>query len=541
MSRYYITTPIYYVNDKPHIGHAYTTVVADVLARFHRLLGDETRLVTGTDENSQKNVQAMEKVGESDLHGYLDRMAGTWQKTWKDTGISFDDFIRTTEPRHIEGVKRFWESVKKSGDIYEGEYIGLYCTGCEAFKNDSEVVENRCVLHPNKDLDQLKEKNYFFKFTKYRDQLLALYDESSDFILPEERRNEIRNYVKDHLTDISISREAKAVGVGILVPGDETQVIYVWFDALLNYITAVGYGTDEALFKQWWPADLHLVGKDILKFHCALWPAMIMSAAQSDPLLQDEQGKALLPKRVHAHGFFTINGQKISKSLGNAIDPLEFRDSYGLDAVRYYVLREIGFGSDGDFSHARLQERYESDLGNTLGNLLQRTIAMSRKYANNAIPTTDVLEASLALSKESAWAGREGLEAIAKTVKESLHVDRADQALEAIWLGIGDTQRSGLMQANKLIEETQPFKLVKEDPEAVNKILYALLESLRWYAVLLGPLMPETSQKIFTSLGLDSKSESERLWSESLTWGRLAIGGSLPEPTPLFPRLEVQS
>ncbi|MFO0764839.1 MAG: methionine--tRNA ligase [Patescibacteria group bacterium] len=541
MNKYFITTPIYYVNDKPHIGHAYTTMVADVLARFHRSLGDKTHFLTGTDENSQKNVQAMEKAGESDLKGYLDRMAGSWQQTWKDTGISFDDFIRTTEERHIAGVNRFWDAVKKSGDIYEGEYVGLYCTGCEAFKNESEVVNNRCVLHPNKDLDQLKEKNYFFKLSKYQDQLLALCDDASEFVMPEERRHEIRNIVKDHLNDVSISREAKAVGVGIPVPGDDSQVIYVWFDALVNYLTAVGYGTNDELFKQWWPANLHLVGKDIIKFHCALWPAMLLSAAQSDELLRGKDGKALLPKRVHAHGFFTIDGQKISKSLGNAIDPLDFRDTYGLDVVRYYVLREIAFGSDGDFSRTRLHDRYVNDLGNTLGNLLQRTVAMSRKYCENAVPQADTLEASLSVSPESAWAGREGLEAIAKAVTEALHADRADLALEAIWFGIGDGQRSGLMQANKLIEETQPFKLVKENPKAVGEILYAVLESLRWHAVLLGPLMPETSKKIFAGLGLDAEAESARHWPDALAWGQLKPGSALPEPTPLFPRLEVQS
>lgn len=516
MSRYYITTPIYYVNDKPHIGHAYTTMVADVLARFHRVRGDETFFLTGTDENSQKNVQAMEKAGESDLSAYLERMAGIWQQTWRDTGISFDDFIRTTDERHIKAVTRFWKAVQASGDIYEGEYVGKYCTGCEAFKNDSDIIDDRCVLHPNKALDELKEKNYFFRGSRYRESLLEFIDQHDDFILPAERKNEIRNYIKDHFGDFSISREAKAVGVGIPVPGDESQVVYVWFDALINYLSAIGYGTDDAVFTKWWPADLHLVGKDIIKFHCAIWPAMLLSAAQHDDVLRDKSGKTLLPKRVHAHGFFTMDGQKISKSLGNAIDPREFESSYGLDAVRYYMLREISFGSDGDFSRTRLHERYTAELGNTLGNLVQRTIAMSRKYCDGGIPA--IVE----------WDGKEDLEKRRHDVTEALLADRADLALEVIW--------EGLMKANKLIEDTQPFKLVKEDPEQVKQIMYWLLESLRWYAVLLYPLLPTTSQKIFHALGLDL-SQNMR-WDEELVWGKLA-SGPLPEPTPLFPRIEV--
>src|SRR5574337_172781 len=376
--KFYLTTPIYYVNDKPHIGHAYTTIAADTLARFQRLKGDDVFFVTGTDENSQKNVQAMEKAGESDLAAYLDRMAGTWRKTWQDLDITFDDFIRTTESRHLAGVERFWEAVKTSGDIYEGQYEGLYCTGCEAFKTESEIVNGRCSLHPNRDLERIKEKNYYFRLSAYREELLKLYEEGSDFVMPESRRHEIRNYVTDHLTDISISREAKSVAAGIPVPGDESQRIYVWFDALVNYLTVVGYGTDEQRFKRFWPADLHLVGKDIIKFHCALWPAMLLSAAKNDSLLRDADGRALLPKQVYAHGFFTIDGQKISKSLGNAIDPRTLIEGYSLDALRYFLLREIPFGEDGDFSEERMSSRYNTELGNTFGNLVNRTIAMSR-------------------------------------------------------------------------------------------------------------------------------------------------------------------
>jgi methionyl-tRNA synthetase len=533
---YYLTTPIYYVNDKPHIGHAYSTIAADAFARFHRLKGESVFFISGTDENSQKNVQAMEKAGGSDLSAYLDEMSSTWRKTWSDLNITLDDFIRTTEPRHLAGVERFWNAVKASGDLYEGTYEGLYCGGCEGFKTETDLENGQCPLHPHRELDRISEKNYFFRLSAYRDALLALYDEASEFVMPEARRHEIRNYVADHMTDISVSREAKSVPVGIPVPGDDSQRIYVWFDALLNYLTVAGYGTDDAAFQNHWPADLHLVGKDILKFHCALWPAMIMSAAKNDPLLAGKDGKALLPKRVFAHGFFTMDGQKISKSLGNAIDPREVATTYGFDAVRYYLLREIPFGEDGDFSRTRLAERYDSDLANTFGNLVQRTVAMSRKYFDGKVPTLDVDTTKEAEGKTT-WMGAQGLEDVRRVVEVAYADERADIALEAIWQG---TPRglSGLIQANKYIEETQPFKLVKEDEAAVARVLYALLEACRWYAWLVSPVMPETAEKVWGTLGLDVKEERSKGWEKALVWGGLPPGTILPEPQPLFPRIE---
>ena len=538
MSKYYITTPIYYVNDRPHIGHAYTTVVADALARYHRLLGDATRLVTGTDENSQKNVQAMEAAGDPNLETYLERMATTWRDTWRELGISFDDFIRTTESRHLAGVERFWKAVEASGDLEKRTYEGLYCIGCEGFKTDADILNGRCTLHPNKDLEKLSEENWFFKLTNYRQALLDHIDQHHAFIQPESRRHEIRNYIEDFMTDVSVSREVKKVSVGIPVPGDDSQRIYVWFDALLNYMTSVGYGTDDSLFSEFWPADLHLVGKDIIKFHCALWPAMIMSAAKNDPLLRNADGSTKLPTQVHAHGFFTLEGVKISKSLGNAIDPREFIPQYGFDSVRYFMLREIPFGEDGDFSRERLASRYASDLGNTFGNLVNRAIAMSKKYFDGNVPTADVTEASLPVNDASVWDGKGGLDAIRATVEDSYATNRCDVALSAIWDGVGDTRRSGLFQANKLIEETQPFKLVKEDPEAVGEILYALLESIRCYAWMVHPVMPNISNQIFVQLGLDAEKELSQGWDQGLKWGGLKPGAKLGEPSPLFPRGE---
>jgi len=535
MKKFYLTTPIYYVNDKPHIGHAYTTIVADALARYHRLRGEDVMFVTGTDENSQKNIQAMEKAGERDLNGYLERMADAWKESWTDLGITFDDFIRTTEPRHHAGVVRFWDAVKKSGDIYEGEYEGWYCTGCEAFKKDSELVNERCPLHPNKALERLKEKNYFFRLSAYRDQLLALYDQGGDFVMPESRRHEVRNYVAEHLADISISRESRVVPVGIPVPGDPSQRIYVWFDALLNYLTVIGYGTDEDRFKKWWPADLHLVGKEIIKFHCALWPAMLMSAAKTDPLLRDDQGAALLPKRVFAHGFFTLNGQKISKSLGNAIDPRELADKFGVETLRYFVMREMPFGEDGDFSFDRLKNRYETDLGNTLGNLVNRVIAMSKKYFDGKVPPANPESAATPEGKVQ-WGGAHGLHTLFKSVESAYGSARCDSALEIIWNGVAEGW-SGLLQANKYIEETQPFKLVKTDPDAVARILYSLLEACRWYAWLVAPVMPQIAREIFHQLGLDPDAEIKRGWGNALVWGGLKPGSVLGDPRPLFPRL----
>lgn len=526
MSKYYVTTPIYYVNDKPHIGHTYSTVAADALARFHRLKGDEVYFATGTDENSQKNLQAMEKVGDKDLGSYLDRMAGVWKETWNDLDISIDDFIRTTEPRHLAGVERFWNAVKETGDIYEGEYVGLYCVGCEAYKAESDLVNGTCPLHPNKELQELKEKNYFFRLTAYREALLEMYENDEDFVMPESRRHEIRNYVRDHLTDISVSREAKSLQVGIPVPGDDSQRIYVWFDALINYLTAVGYGTDEEKFNAFWPADLHLVGKDIIKFHCALWPAMILSAAKSDALLRDENGKAKLPRQVFAHGFFTIDGQKISKSLGNAIDPRELAEEYPFDAIRYYLLREITFGEDGDFSRERLAERYSADLANTLGNLVQRVVAMSRKYFDGRLPDVDAESAGFSRTED--WKGAAGLRELALASAEHYGASRCDKTLAAIWENLDD--------ANKYIEDTQPFKLVKEDAAAVAEILYCLLESCRIYGWLIHPVLPETSRKIFSALGLDSEKELAKRWNEGVQWGGLIPGSELPVPEPIFPR-----
>lgn len=542
--RFSITTPIYYVNDKPHIGHTYTTIIADSLSRYHRLRGERVLFLTGTDENSQKNLEAMEKLGETDLAAYLARMAGAWKATWEELDISFDDFIRTTEPRHLAGVERFWKAVEASGDLEKRTYSSLYCVGCEGFKTSSDInEEGRCPLHPNKDLTQVQEENWFFKLTKYVEPLREYINKHEDFVQPTSRRNEILGYLdaveKEHL-DISVSREAKKLSVGIPVPGDADQRIYVWFDALLNYLTALGYGTDEEYFRTFWPVDVHLVGKDILKFHCALWPAMLMSAAKNDALLRDENGAALLPKRIFAHGFFTLDGMKISKSLGNAIDPRDAAKRVGFDAVRYYLLREIRLGDDGDFSFTRLEERYQTDLGNTLGNLVQRVVAMSRKYFDGKVPTVDIATTrDLQDVATLEWGGGSALAVLREAIAEAYQDTRPDEVAQLLWDGVRSS--ANLLQANKLIEQTQPFKLIKTDEQAVARVLYALLEAIRWYAWFLHPVMPDTSRKMFVALGIDADTELDRGWDKALVWGGLVPGSALPEPIPLFPRLEAQA
>ncbi len=559
-NRFYVTTPIYYVNDRPHVGHAYTTIIADALARYHRLRGERVRFVTGTDENSQKNLEAMEKAGETDLQAYLDRMAGAWKATWQETGITFDDFIRTTEPRHLAGVERFWKAVAASGDLEKRTYESMYCVGCEGFKTPSEMNEDgRCPLHPNKDLTKVQEENWFFKLTNYVEPLRKYIRDNEAFVQPASRRNEILGYLdaveKDRL-DVSVSREKKKLSVGIPVPGDEEQRMYVWFDALLNYMTAVGYGTNEDLFKTFWPVDLHLVGKDILKFHCALWPAMIMSAAKNDALLRDENGAPKLPRHVFAHGFYTLDGMKISKSLGNAISPMDAAKDVGLDALRYYLLREVQLGEDGDFLFTRLKERYQSDLGNTLGNLVQRVVAMSRKYFDGKVPTLSKEDVRLAgedrreTGAKEMWDGASGLEKI-RTSLEKRFLIAGQGVLPIIWGERTEeievegasvwTGGSGIRMANAYIDVTQPFKLAKTDLEATGRVLYALLESIRWYAWFIAPIMPEIAKKMLAALGLDGEAELAKGWEKALVWGGLEPGTVLPEPSPLFPRLETVS
>jgi methionyl-tRNA synthetase len=496
--KFYLTTPIFYVNDKPHIGHAYTTMICDTLARYWRMRGVETFFLTGTDENSQKNVEAAEGVGEKDTQKYVDRMSALWRSTFDSLAITNNDFIRTTEERHKKGVEKFWKAVEAKGDIYQGTYEGWYCDGCESFIADNEVADDRCPIH-KKPLKRLKEKNYFFKLSNYREALLKHIEEHPEFVQPESRRNEVVSYIKNFMEDLSISRET--MKWGIPVPGDSEQVIYVWFDALLNYITAMGYGTDEKNFEQWWPAELQVVGKDILKFHCAIWPAMLMAAGVP------------LPKGVFAHGFFTINGEKMSKSLGNFIDPLDIVKQYDLDTLRYYFLRDLPFGEDGDFSTERLAARYETELANDLGNLVHRVLSMTEQYLSGKVPQQAVGEVKV-------W----------HAYDEAMEELRPHDAVAAVWAVVRD--------ANKLVGAEKPWELAKNDTERLGQVLYKLLETLRHIAWMLIPILPETSNRIFVALGISDQT-NELSYADAKTWGKLPEGAIITKGDPLFPKKEL--
>lgn len=455
MSKFFVTTPIYYINDQPHIGHAYSTIAADCLARFHRSQGDDVLFTTGIDENSQKTILAAKNSG-LDTRAYTESMAKVWQQTWNALTIRYDRFIRTTEAAHHVAVQQFIAQVAQAGDIFKGVYEGLYCVGHEAFLRPEELVEGKCPDH-NQAPQPLKEENYFFRLSRYQEPLLEYIRDNPDFIQPESRRNEVVSFIRQGLADVSISRVKQ--DWGIPWPGDDSQSVYVWFDALINYLTCAGYPSEASA--QWWPADLHIVGKDIIKFHCIIWPAMLMSA------------KLPLPKMVYAHGFFTVEGKKISKSLGNAISPVELAGLYGVDALRYYLLREIPFGADGEFNTLRFERIYNADLANELGNLVQRTGAMIIKYMGGITGETP---------PHSHDPGPY-YEAMAKL--------RFDLALENVW--------SRIKGLNQMIDEEKPWVMAKTDPEGVANLLKHIVADLLQVAELLAPFMPDTAAKIVTS------------------------------------------
>lgn len=463
--KFYVTTPIYYINDVPHVGHAYCTIAADVIARYYReKLGKENVLfVTGTDENSQKTIEAAEKANQT-VEEYSEQTAKKWQNIFNALNISYDRFIRTTDPDHVSVVQDILQKVFDNGDIYKGVYEGLYCVGHEAFIKESDLVDGVCPDHKTAP-DHIKEENYFFKLSKYQDQLKQYILDNPDFIQPKSRRNEVLAFVERGLEDFSISRESQTWGIKL--PFDHEHVAYVWFDALINYVTAAGYGTDS--FEKWWPANLHLVGKDITKFHCMYWPAMLWSAGLA------------LPNRVFAHGFLTIDGIKISKTIGNVINPIDLSDKYGNEALRYFLLREMPFGSDGDFSFERLKVVYETELGNKLGNLVSRVATMITKYSDGKF---DVTTAAIPL----------------EDLDQHMSDCQFDKYLEILF--------GRLSALNGAIEENKPWELVKTNPQKTTEFLSSLACEIVAIAIALKPFLPDTADKIIKTFA-DGKVRSD--------------------------------
>jgi methionyl-tRNA synthetase len=518
-----LTTPLYYVNALPHMGSAYTTIAADAIARFQRLRGYAVRLITGTDEHGQKIERAAASAGRSP-QAHCDEVAAEFQSLWQLLNIRYDRFSRTTDPRHEAIVRAFFQRVWDKGDIYLGQQQGWYCVACEEFKEERDLLAgNRCPLHPTQEVEWRDEANYFFRLSQYQTALETLYEKQPDFILPESRRNEVLSFVKQGLQDFSISRVN--LDWGFPVPADEKHTLYVWFDALLGYVTALLEEEDaptlENALARWWPIDLHLIGKDILRFHAIYWPAMLISA------------ELPLPHRIFGHGFLTKDGQKMSKTLGNGLDPIELVNAYGADAVRYYFLKEVEFGKDGDFNDTRFVNIVNADLANDLGNLLNRTLPMARKYCGGQVPDVSAqLLASDCLLKQM------GLP-LGEQVSQLYNDLAFSHACEAIL--------SLVRSCNKFLDEQAPWSLYKKgEQQAVDQVLYAVLESVRLAAYLLSPIVPTIATAIYQQLGfqidLDSVSDTSHQlapYNVHSTWGILPAHQELGEPKPVFLRLEL--
>lgn len=504
--KFYVTTPIYYVNDVPHIGHAYTTIAADTIARYKAASGDEVYFLTGTDEHGRKIEQTAQTNGETPIE-LADRVVVKFQDLWKVLGISNTDFIRTTEPRHHEAVSEIWRLVQRNGDIYLDEYEGWYDVRNEAFVTETQLEEIMKLPEKSRPhLEKIREQSCFFRLSRYQEPLLRHYREHPEFIKPDYRRNEVISFVEGGLRDLSVSRTN--FSWGIPVPDSEGHVVYVWFDALTNYLTSLGFPEKTGDFEKFWPADIHIVGKDILRFHAVYWPAFLMSAGLP------------LPKTVFAHGWWTAEGEKMSKSLGNVVDPYEVVEEFGSEIFRYFLLREIPFGQDGDYSKRSLVNRVNGELVNGLGNLVSRSLGMIERYLGGIVPEPSELSES---EKEIENSYRETVRQVSSDLEELAF----NRALSRIWEFIA--------LVNRYVDNTAPWKLAKQEGEQkrLETVLWTLVESIRVISVLIFPFLPETSQKIQEKVGLSADAGSG-----SAEWGHTEPGTSVVKGENLFSRIK---
>ncbi len=508
--KFYVTTPIYYPSDKLHIGHAYTTVVADALARWHKFLGKEVRFLTGSDEHGQKIQRIAAERGVTPQE-YVDRIVATFKDLWRRLNIEYDEFVRTTEPRHERAVQEVFRRIYDKGDIYKSTYKGWYCTPCETFWVESKLEDGKCP-DCGRPVELVEEESYFFKLSKYADQLLKHIEEHPEFIQPESRRNEMVSFIKSGLEDLCVSRTT--FDWGIPVPFAEGHVIYVWFDALTNYLTGIGFPDNDELFNKWWPADVHLMAKEIVRFHAIIWPIILLALDLP------------LPKTVFGHGWLLFDSDKMSKSKGNVVDPNELIDEFGVDPIRYFLLREISFGQDGNFNRQALIDRTNADLANDLGNLLNRSLAMLNKYHSGIIPVPVQLEQVdhnlVMFAEDTIFKFRELIDKLA-----------INDALATLWHLV--------RRGNKYIDETAPWALAK-DPEQkgrLDTVMYNVFELLRILALLLKAFIPETSAKIWQQLGIDEP--LDELLIDAVEWAGLKPGTITHKGDPIFPRIDTKA